>query len=231
MNESNNNFDTILKIAAKNLVEKDLELAKSINTSNTVISKKTLNKVRRRIKNYEKSSWWNEFPIACRRIVAAVLVVCTMSFAMCLSVKAVRTEIVNTILEWYDKFVSVFYVTEVIPPNIIEVYREPMLQISDTEKEVLIQSKGTYQIVYLKNDDISIQYHQSILTDESKDWDSENGCTQANIKVNNYDAVLFSYDDGSSAIIWHDNEYSYYVCSYEKDIDSNLLVLIAESVQ
>ena len=109
MNESNNNFDAILKIAAQNLVKKDLELAQSIDTSNTFVSKKTLNKVRRRIKNYGQNSRWSEIPAVCRRIVAAVLIVCTISFAMCISVKAVRAEIISTILVWYDKFVSIFY--------------------------------------------------------------------------------------------------------------------------
>lgn len=227
----NNNFDVILGIAAKDLVKKDLALAQSIDTSKTEVSEKTLNKVRRRIKNYDKTTWWSELPIACRRFVAAVLIVCTISFAMCLSVDAVRAEIVNAILEWYDKFVSVSYVTEITLPNTIEVYREPILQIAGTEKQVIMQGEMGHQIIYINTEGILICYNQDIITDNPKNFDSEHGCTKMNVRVKNYDAVLLIYDDGSSTITWHDNEYSYIIYSFTDQINSDTLIRIAESVQ
>ncbi len=182
MSVSNNNFDAILKVVATDLVREDAEYAQAIDTSNTVVSEKTLRKVRRRIKNYDKSAWWSELPLACRRAVAAVLVVCTMSFALCMSIDGVRAEIVNTVLEWHDKFVSVFYVAEEIPLERIEVYKEPSLQIAGSERTVLSQSNTEYSICRQDIDNLKIE-----VVDSSDSW--------------RYD-ILLAYDNN---IIMFDN--------------------------
>ncbi len=231
MNGSNNGLDAILKIAAKDLIAKDLEYAHSIDTSQTVISEKRLKKSRRAIKNYEKQSLWLELPLACRRVVAAVLIICTMSFFLCLSVEAIRAEIANTIIEWYEKFVSVFYVTQIEAPDTIEEYREPALQIAGTERQVILQGDMSYQIIYATDDSVIISYQQDVIRDEPADLDIENNCIQEKIEINGYDAHLFIYNNGNKGITWHDNEYYYVVYAFTENIDIATLVFIAESVK
>ncbi len=230
MSLSNNNFDALLKIAAVDLVRKDAEYANSLDTSNTVVSEKTLRKVRRRIRNYDRGAWWSELPLACRRAVAAVLIVCTMSFALCMSIDAVRREIVNTVLEWYDKFVAVFYVAEEVKLEKIEEYREPSLQIAGTEKLVTSQSDTEYSIMYMSGDELLMIYDQHLISDNSFDIDRENNCVQENIKINSRDALIFVYD-GWSSLTWHDNEYYYVITWFAKDIDTEIFISIAESVK
>ena len=230
MSVSTDKFDALLKIAAVDLVRKDMEYANSLDTSSTVVSEKTLRKVRRRIKNHDKGVWWNELPFACRRAIAAVLIVCTLSFALCMSVEAVREQIVNTVLEWYDKFVAVFYMAEEVKLEKIEEYREPSLQIAGSERMVVSKAELEYSIMYIKDDAIIITYDQRLITDASYDFNSENGCVQENIKINDYKAVLLKYD-GLSNLTWHDHEYYYVISLFTEDIDIDTLILIAESVK
>ncbi len=231
MNGFSKNFDALLKIAAKDLVEEDYEIAQSIDTSNTVISEKRLKKSRRKIKNYDKESLWLELPIACRRVVAAVLILCTMSFSLCLGVEAIRVEIVNTVIQWYEQFVAVFYVSDMEAPDTIEEYREPALQISGTERHIVSQGELTYQIYYIADNEIVLAYHQDVMNNQSHDFDSEYNCTQKKIEINDYDANLFMYEDGTQSITWHDNNYSYLIHSLADEIETETLVLIAESVK
>lgn len=232
MSVSDRKIDALLLLAVKDLIDEDAETARSTDTSNTQISEKTLRRINRKIKNYEKESWWSSIPAACRRAVAAILIVCTVSFGLCLSIDAVRAEIVSTILEWYDKFVSVFYVPEETPPSTIQVYREPMLQIAGTERQVIMQTEHDYYIIYTLNDnDVSVFCQQMVISNTSVDFDSENGCVQRTVDINGYKATLFEYDDGRYNITWHDNEYVYTILTESINIDSDMAVNIARSVK
>lgn len=231
MNGSNNNFDAILKTAADDLVRRDLKTAQSIDTSHTVISEKRLKQSRRKIRTFDRQSMWLKIPVTYRRIVAAVLVVCTMSFTLCLSVEAIRVEIANTVLEWYEKFVSVFYVTEIEVPETIKEYREPALQIVGTERQVVLQGELTYQIYYIFEEDIVLTYHQNILNKQSNDLDREHNCIQKEIKIHDYEAHLFIYEDGTQSVTWHDGQYSYVIYAFTTQTDTDMLVHVAESVK
>ncbi len=231
MIESYKNLDVLLHIAAVDLLEEDYAYAESIDTSETTISDKTKRKVLRRIRRYDSESVWSELPIVVKRMVASVLIVCTLSFAMCMSVKAVREEIVNTVLEWYDKFVAIFYVAETEPPRSIEEYKEPLLSIAGAEKVVALKGETSYQILYTHETVTLMLYQQEVISETSQDVDSESDCTQIHIKINGVDALLFIYDDERRTLTWHDDSYSYTIYTFTKDIDINTLNLIAESVQ
>lgn len=231
MNSSERTLDALLVVAVQDLVDAELETARTMDTTDVEISRRTLRRVRRKIKQHTRKSWWADVPMVYRRAVASVLIACTVFLGMCMSVQAVRAEIASTILQWYDKFVSVFYITNEAPPEYIEEYREPMLQIAGTERRLLGKTESGYYIDYLLNDQIMIVYQQKVILDESIDIDSENECTRQFIKVNNYDAELFEYTNGERIVTWHDTEYAYIVHSLTNDYNAEMLISIAESVQ
>lgn len=231
MNAYKMSWDMLLKVCARELLEEDLAIARTTDTADISVSPKALRRIRRSIQNYEKESRWDSLSIILRRIVAAILVVCSAFFGMCLSVDAVRSEIVHTVMKWYDEFVAVFYVSEEAPPSIIEEYREPTLQLSGTEKQVLVQAEDGYHIIYTIDGNMAILYQQMVISDESADIDRENGCQQEYATVNEFEAQMFTYEDGIKVITWHDNHYTYILQSFLSDIDSKTLILIAESVQ
>ena len=225
-----NNLDTILKTYAQSRVKKDIDLARFVDTSKTVVSKKTLRKVLSLIKNYDKTSAWNELPIVLRRIVAAVLIVCTISFAMCLSVEAIRNEIVNTIVDWYDKFVSVFFVADT-PSDKIEEYKEPTLQLEGVEKIIDRKDIAIYSIIYISNDEPIIKYQQKLIDSTILKFDNEHDFIQNTVTVNESSALLFTYNDGAHLLAWNDGKYSYTIFSYTSAIDVDTLIFMAESVE
>lgn len=230
MNASEWNLDAVIQAAARDLLDEDVELFRSIDTSNVKISDKAEKRIRRKIRNYDRESQWQSVPIACRRVIAAVLVVCSISFGFCLSVAAVRAEIVHTVMDWYDKFVSVFYVSEQTPPSVIETYREPMLQLTGTTRQVVAQTDKQYHIIYEKDSEIVLSYQQMKLTDSSTDVDSER-CTVKEIRIHENQAQLFIYEDNRLTLTWHDQAYKYLMVTYATDISQELLVSIAESIQ
>ena len=173
---------------------------------------------------------WNELPIVLRRAVAGILIVCTISFVMCLSVEAIRNEIVNTIVEWYDKFVSVLYTAEKTPPTEIEVYKEPTLQLADTDKNIIMKDSQFYAIVYTREGNPIFQYQQNPIPINSFDFDSENDCIKSNVKVKKHYALLFTYEDETNILTWSDGEYAYIINSFTNELTIDTLVLIAESI-
>jgi hypothetical protein len=230
MNASDPNLDALIKAAARDLLDEDLELFHSIDTSKTIMSDKAVKKIRKKIRNYDRESWWSSVPLACRRAVAAVLIICSMSFVFSMSVTAVRAEIVNTVMMWYDKFVSVFYVTDKTPPSTIEMYREPSLQLADTEKQVIQQSLTDYIVFYFMDGKPVMMYQQMIIGENTVKLDSEN-CVVTEIKIKDNYAQLFDYDDGSKAITWHDYQYAYIIKAEPYDYKIDLLISIAESIE
>ena len=230
MNASDPNLDALIKAAARDLLDEDLELFHSIDTSKTKMSERAIKRIRRKIRNYDRESWWSSVPLACRRAVAAVLVICSISFGFCMSVTAVRAEIVNTVMKWYDEFVAVFFVTEKTPPSVIEEYREPMLQLAGTERQVFDQNDTNYIVLYFIDDNRFMWYQQKIITHNSVDMDSED-CTVTDIKIGVYDAQLFEYETGMRKITWHDNEYAYIISLDPCDFTTDALISVAESIK
>lgn len=230
MSASNAKLDAIIKAAAVELLDEDVEQARSINTSNTVISKKALNRVRHKIKEFDRISLWGMLPLGCRRIVVAVLCICTIAFGVCMSITPVRAEFAKIFINIYEKFASVFYVSEETPLQFIEEYKEPTLQLAGTERYVEAQNPICYSILYMVDDTIEMAYDQMVITDDSHNHDSER-CTISDTNIAGCDAKLFEYEDGRIHLTWHDNEYVYTISSYSQNVDIELIYKIAESVK
>lgn len=230
MHALNAEFDAVIKVAARTLLDEDAEYARSIDTSDTVISKKAFNRIRHKIKRFDQVSLWSMLPLSCRRIVAAALCICTIAFCVCMSITPVRAELAKIWMQIYEKFASVFYVSEKMPPEFIEEYKEPRLQIAGTEEQVLLQSDNCYIIQYHENSEQIMLYQQMIITDSSTDIDDER-CTISDTKVSGYDAKLFEYEDGRINLTWHDDNYAYTISSKSKNVGIELVYRIAESVK
>ena len=84
MNASKSNIDVLIKASARGLLTEDLELFHSIDTSKTRMSEKAMRRIRKKIRNYDKEPWWSGLPLVCLRAVVAVLVICGISFYLCI---------------------------------------------------------------------------------------------------------------------------------------------------
>lgn len=224
------NLNALILAASDVLIDEDVEYLNSIDVSKTEISPKLDRRIRRRIHRESRKESIAKLMSYTRRVAAVFLVICSISFVLCMSVTAVRTEIVNTVMAWYNKYVSVFYVTEQTPPSVIEEYREPMLQLAGTERQVFDRNETNYIVLYFIDDNRFMWYQQMIITHNSADIDNEN-CLITGIKVGEYDAQLFEYEDGMKKITWHDNEYAYIISLDPSDFTTDVLIDVAESIK
>lgn len=223
-------MDALITSAAHVLIDDAAEYMRSIDTSNTVISKSLDRRVHRNIRKYSQKSWWSSVPVACKKVVAAIMIFCTISFAMSMSVEAVREEVWNTILEWYDKFVAVFYVTDETPPSVIEEYREPTLQLAEAEKQEIQKNEMDHILFYYINGERVMTYHQRLITDSSSDLDGEK-CEVKDIYIHKSIAQLFTYENGSRTLTWNDDKYAYIITVDCTNIELSLVRSIAESIK
>lgn len=229
MNTSDLNWDALLRAAARDLLKEEDDYLRTADTSKVEISKRANRRIEKKIKNYERESWWNSTPLVFRRIVAALMLACTVSFGLCLSVSALRAEMVKLIMEWHEEFVSVIYVADHEPPSVIEEYREPVLQLVGTERQVALKTNIVYHIVYFKENELIMSYQQMKLTDRPIDIDNER-CTIEDIEINGNKGQLFVYEDNRYAFTWSDTEYKYLICTLTPDIERDVLFAIVDSI-
>ena len=225
------NLDALIVSVSHALVDDASEYMRSVDTYNIIVSKKLDKKVHRTIQKHSWKNQQNFISLRLRRIVATIMLVCTISFALCMSMQAVREDVWNIILEWYDKFVAVFYVTDDTSPSIIKNYKEPALQLAGSKREIFIKADTIYQLHYTKGEDLIINYQQKIITDSSIDFDSEHDCVQKKVKIHEYKGTAFFYSDGYTIVTWHDKEYVYTIIAYSDIVEIDMLLSIAKSVK
>lgn len=232
MNIYNAEFEKTFAAAAVGLYKEDAELAANTDTSDTVISKSALRRIRRKIKRNGKETLWSSLPLTLRRSVAAVLVICTVAFAFCMSISAVRSRILTEIVtEWNNLFVDVHFKPSETPPTTIEVYREPTLQPSGTERVVVRKSNFIYFLEYQINSKRAMTYVQNTISQNATNGINNEKCTIENIEVKGNKGLLFTYDDGSYIIAWSDGEYEYCLIAEPGVSDRDDIIRVAESVK
>ena len=113
----NKNLDILLAANADVLTDQDAEYLRQLDVSDVEIPAETDKRITRMIK---RKSWMEALHtpmLICKRIVTAFLIVCTIGFAVCMSIQEVRAYVINMIFEWSEKFVTVHYVPETTPPS------------------------------------------------------------------------------------------------------------------
>lgn len=231
VSDNNYTMNALIMAAAGVLEEEDVALMRSVDTSETIISARTHRKVLGRIRRYGKERSTSNLYVYCRRVVAALLVACTILFALCMSVEAVRDEIWNTIITWYEKFVEIHFEPDAAPLAVIETYREPTILPEDLEKRVVTKSERSYWVHYTNGDTIVISYKQSPVSDGKTLQQDAEDCSISTVDIHHSSAQLFQYNDGTISVFWVDDEYIYILSTYEGDIGLDELLQIAESIK
>ena len=222
-------FGDVLKEAAVELVNDDAAFARSIDTSKTVVSEKTLRRVRKRIRNYDTTPA-RARTVSFRRAAVAVLIVCVLSLSLCMSIDAVREKIFDTVVQWYEQFVSVFYVSAEEYPEVIEEYKEPTLIPEGADKEVVFKTDKTYFLKYTKTDNAVISNQQMTFTEYSNDMNIEE-CDVEKVEINGITGQLFIYESGELTVIWRDDEYIYLINAYAENVSKDRLIDMANSIK
>ena len=168
-----------------------------------------------------------------RRVVAAILVFCTISFIALMSVEAVRETVWETIVTWYEDYIAIHFLqskdAEKSVAETILTKKEPRLVLSEYTREVMLDSTTMFVVLY-SNDDTEIEYTQCII-DQNELWFDERDTQIENIYDGELEATIIRLNEKQATyLLWSDGEYFYMLfCPIINECDE-LLIQMAKSV-
>ena len=226
----NKNLDILLAANADVLTDQDAEYLRQLDVSSIEISTRTDRKILRRIRQQEHRLDFGAIYKACRRIVAVFMLICTILFGVCMSVEAIRIQVFETAVEWFNEYISIIHWFDPESQARINDYREPELQLAGTERTVIAATDEYYLIYYTKNNNRQVTYQQSIKADNEIRRDNDD-CVVEDVYIKDTQAVYIRYKDGKSILTWHDELYAYTLSGYHEDVSLDTLIAIASSIK
>lgn len=233
MSESQNpdNMDILLYAAAPYAGKNELgEFEKADESElSPKAEKRIFKKIQRRIDYYEKHEKFHPVLETLKRVAVIVLAVMSISFVSALSIEAVRSDIYNAVIQWFDKKLGISF--DDIPtdaPDRILDYKEPVLPEGYERFEMKKDELG-FSVEYENEDSLIIYWQRplngygSFLSNERTDVEDVNVIGYDGIKT-----VFESHGVTTTTIIWKDNEYAYMLSS---DLSYEELLRIAESIE
>lgn len=227
----NYKLDALIMLSGDVLIKKNVSLYKNTDTSTIERPRSLDRRVQRNINKEKRKQEFGTFYKYGRRFVAALLIVCTLSFAAVMSVDAAREAFWNAIVEFFDDYLSVSYVTKTEPPETIEDVKNIEISGYDWEKQVVLESPLIYSVDYYENEKIILSYTQNVLDENKTLIDNENSEVEK-VSVGEYPAALiFRADKQVYSLCWSDGEYEYGLDAYSPEISKEDLIAIAETVK
>ncbi len=233
--EKSRNFDkldALIMLAGDVLIEKDVAYARSLDTTGSIISKRVDRKIKQNIRMAFKShEYWRGWIIA-KRVVAVLLIACTVLFASAMSIEAVRTNFWNAIIEWFDDYISIRFNQPTIESseNTADL-KEPSYLPDGYKAADKFKTDYSNKITYYVNDTKALIYNQKVISTNETLIDNEN-CTIRDIEIGGYPGVLAIYSDDVIyyTLTWKDQKYIYKIETYYFDLFEDELMKIAESI-
>lgn len=226
----NDNLDALILLSAQVLEESNLSRFAAADTADTVRPASLDRKVRRLIRQEQHARRAAARWTPVKRVVAAILIFCTVAFAAAMSIEAVRGAVWQAIVRWYDTYIAVAFEDADAVPKTIRTKREPTDVPSDWVREVRVDSQVLYKLAYLQDGERVLTYRQFPL--QSDAWVSNDETAVQNVEVGAFNAKLVSLPENQTFILcWSDGEYKYALHSIAGSITPELLICIAESVE
>ena len=132
----NDKIDALIILSGNALVVKNLELFKNTDTSDVVRPKSLDRRVQRNINKEHRRKEYGSFYVFAKRCAAAVLIVCTVSFAIAMSIPPVRAAFFNAIVKFFEEYLTIAYISEGTAPEIIEENGKHNLTFKDYKRHL-----------------------------------------------------------------------------------------------
>lgn len=228
-NISEYKFDAMLSVAVRNLAVEELEAFDEIDDSDVRFSPAFEKKMLKVLGKGKRTV------LQARKVIKTILVACLAFLSavamLGMAIPPVREAFVETIIEWYEKYIEVKLMPQhddIEAPEIIEIKREPTEGLDEWQKEVLYDSIFLYNVLYEK-DGMSLCYWQYTYGNDRFLIDNM-GCSPTEINIGQHRAELFLYDDPmhDNVLVWNDREYVYVLSG---NIMPEDMIIIAESVE
>lgn len=230
----NDNLDALILLSAQVLEESNLRRFAAADTADTVRPASLDRKVRRLIRQEQRARRSSARWMPVKRVVAAILIFCTVAFAAAMSIEAVRGAVWQAIVRWYDTYIAVAFedadADAVSVPKTIRTKREPTDVPDSWVKEVRVDSQSLHRVVYTKEGEKMLSYKQQPL--ENQAWTNNADSTAKEIFGGNRTAMLVtSKVTGHYTLYWSDGAYNYTLQSFSDDITPAGVIQIAASVK
>ena len=162
----NDKLDALIIMSGDVLIKKNYELYQNTDVSGVIKPKSLDRRVMRNINRENRKKEYGNLYKYFGRCAVLILVVCTVSFAVMMSVEAVRSAVWNAIIEFFDDYLSISYVMDSEVPDKIEQKSELEIGRPEWEKQVVADNNSMYVVVYRENGEKIITYMQRVI-DES----------------------------------------------------------------
>lgn len=226
-------MDLMLYAAMPFVKNKELDEYNAAESSEDIPSsfKKKLLRCIKRERNYnERHEIYRPALETCKRVAIVVLIIFSVGFAGAMSVEAVRNEIYNAVVEWFEKSLSISFKDDNTKTELNEIleYREP--QLGDDYSRYEIQKNEYRYMVEYENESVLVTYCQSISEDYSILRSNENTIAE-DIEVSGYPGLMTTYlvnGITTTTILWQDDEYTY---SLSSNLPHDDLLKISNSIE
>ena len=227
----NDKLDALIIMSGDVLIKKNYELYQNTDVSGVIKPKSLDRRVIRNINRENRKKEYGNLYKYLRRCAVLILVVCTVSFAVMMSVEAVRSAVWNAIIEFFDDYLSISYVMDSEVPDKIEQKSEPEIGRPEWEKQIVFDNDFMFGVDYWYNGNLMLSY-KKIIVDGSENWlDNENTKSEKiNIGVNV--GMLFSFVDKQTyCLTWQNDKYCYYLESCSPEISKEELIEWAKLIE
>ena len=217
-------FDTILTNAFTDAFARELDNL-NINNKYEYYPTKKHKKAAGRAFNNKLSNRFNIIVYA-RRVAAVVLIIFSLGFGMMMVTPSVRASVYDTVIEFYDKYISLNFLQKSQNITLSEYalgYMPDGFELTD-KFETNLQNQYTF-----KKDNITIIFSYSNSSAYNIQYDNENTKVESFL-INNQTAYILLPLDGSdiNSIIWGDEKITF---KLNGNINKEELLKIAEKVE
>jgi len=226
----NDKIDALIILSGNVLIQKNTEFYKSVDTSTTQCSKSLDRKVQRSINRENRKNEFGDFYKYAKRFAIVLLIVCTLSFSVVMAVEPIREAIWNVIVEFFDDYMEIVFVSQGQYPSVIEEIRDIDPGDVNLEKQIVLSSDSIYCVSYNDGEEIVLLYSQQIIDSPGAWIDNENSLLK-NVKVGDNPAILiYRVHHQTYSLCWSDDEYSYSLDTHSPEISEEKLISIAQTI-
>ena len=223
-------FETIIGLGAEKWLDDEIDVMTHLDVSEFTLSDSMDRRIRSSIQRNSRKEMWA--PVFHHAKIAGIILVSVISilFAAAMMIQPVRAAFFNAIVQWYDNYIAIRFVSEEDVPTTIQEVKYPTYLPDGWRIDLNRQGTGSVQYTIYNSEDTAVVYcQQTIFSPDDEMWFDDTDATIEEIILNGgKKAQLIKYKEGDYALTWADN-YSYSFFGVQCDME--VLIQLAGSVK
>ena len=214
---SDDKLDILIKLAISKIRDEEATIFDDIECDTTIFSRKyKYNKKRLIFYSRHQKALDNSKKIL-YKIAMVALAIMSAAFISIMSISALRTPLLNTIVQWYNEYIAIYLDTNNIDESNskqaqITEFKKP-LYIPSNLTEVLIEKNiGMHAFDYYLDTEFRLSFSQTTIENNNYLFDDSSDVKP--IRINQHDGtIVHNKDTGEIDLIWNDEKYVYWIYS------------------